>query len=118
MNEKRISRLEAATLLEACLPLVHKLTDHGFNFKQIDLNRALDPGLEIGIELTEQDRTALAGFNKLWANGWLTDPELPRQAGVKRIEINALSFIATMIRVKEVAKLPLSREEMGDSGCF
>lgn len=101
MSEKRMSRFEAVTLLQACFPLVRKIAEKGAD-----------------VELTEQDRAIMNGFDRLWAASWLLDPELPPQAGLTRLDINVLSGISKKLRVEEVEKLGLSREEMGDAGWF
>ena len=75
-----MKRIEAMALLAACKLLADRLAAQGVN-----------------IELTNADRAALAGFNQVWSyheGWWLDDPNIHRQAGLRRSDIGALSFVA------------------------
>ncbi len=90
-----VKRIEAIALLVACVPLADRLAAMGVN-----------------IELTEQDRTALAGFNKVWLADWLDDPDIHRQAGLSRSDIGSLNFVAAMQTEKEMRRQHESGEPL------
>lgn len=74
-----MKRIEAINLLAACKPLADRLASQG-----------------VSIELTDADRAALIGFNKVWLYNegwWLDDPDIHRQAGLGHSYIGTLSFV-------------------------
>jgi hypothetical protein len=84
----KLSKSEAIALLAACAPPAGKLAALGVN-----------------IELTQEDRAALAGFNQVWLyedGWWLDDPDIHRQAGLSQSVIGALSFMAAMQTTKNI----------------
>ncbi len=93
-----MKRIEAIARLSGCKPLADRLAALGVN-----------------IELTEQDRAALAGFNQVWLyedGWWLEDPDIHRQAGLGQADINALVFMAAKLQADNMRRQHASREQL------
>ena len=93
-----MKRIEAIALLAGCVPLAERLAAQGVN-----------------IELTEQDRAALAGFHQVWLyedGWWLDDPDIHRQAGLGRSDIGALSFMLARETSKKIQRQHESGEQL------
>jgi hypothetical protein len=75
-----MGRSEAILLLGFCIILARRVAAEGVN-----------------IELSEEDRENLAGFNRVYKAGWLDDPDFHRQAGLGRSDITNLGYLASQI---------------------
>ncbi len=89
-----MKRIEAITLLAGCVPLADRLAAMGVN-----------------IELTDAERAALANFNQVALDDWLDDPDIHRQAGLGRADINALGFMAAQAMAEEMRRQHESGEQ-------
>lgn len=67
-----MERIEAIALLAGCVSLANRLAALGVN-----------------IELTQEDRATLAGFNKVWLyeDGYWLEENIHREAGLNRSDI-------------------------------
>lgn len=93
-----MKRIEAIALLAGCVPLADRLAS-----------------IDVNIELTEQDRAALAGFNQVWLyedGWWLDDSDIHRQAGLSRSDIGALSFILARETSNKMQRQHASGEQL------
>jgi hypothetical protein len=93
-----MKRIEAIALLAGCVPLADRLAAQGVN-----------------IQLTDADRTALAGFNQVWLyedGWWLDDSDIHRQAGLDRSDIGALNFMLARETSKKIQRQHKSGEQL------
>ena len=68
---------KAVTLLHNCKPLAKKVAESG----------------GYGVELTDQDRAALAGFEQVVEAGFLNNFYIVMTAGLNSVEVQVLQFL-------------------------
>ena len=80
-----MKRIEASAILTACVPLANRLAAEG-----------------IYVILTAAEKTVLANFYQVVLDGWLNDPKVYQEAGLRQLDIKMLGIKAARTLAEEM----------------